>query len=331
MTELLYKRSKMKLLIIKTEKSPSHLLRDAHAEKVREVDPSIEVIMTSDAEEIKRHIVDADILACSPLVFPDISGAKNLKWIHSFSAGVDKILKPEVVNSDVLVTNSSGIHATPIAEHIIGFMLMFTRRFYDTFRAQQKKEWKRREDLTELRGKVVLIVGLGHIGTEAARLTHCFGAHVLAVDASKKDKPDFVEELKTPDALPKFFGKADFVALCLPYTKETNHFLDLEKMKQMKPSAVLINIGRGAVVHEQELIEALQSKVIAGAGLDVTETEPLPPESPLWEMENVLISPHHSGISEKYMDRAIEKLCLNLEAFLQGKPLPNLVDKKRGF
>lgn len=322
----------MKLLIIKTEKSPSHLFKNEHAEKVKEMDASVEVVVSSDKEEIARHLQGADILACSPLVFPDISGAKNLKWIHSFSAGVDKILKPEVVNSDILVTNSSGIHATPIAEHIIGFMLIFTRKFADTFRAQQAHAWKRREDLTELREKTLLVVGLGNIGTEAARLAHCFGMHVISVDTDReRDKPDFVEELGGPDALSAMLPRADFVALCLPYTKETHHFLDLEKCKQMKPTGVVINIGRGGVVHESELVEALGKGIIAGAGLDVTEQEPLGPESPLWDMENVVITPHHSGISGKYMDRAIEKLCLNLVAYLKGETMPNLVDKKLGY
>ena len=124
---------------------------------------------------------------------------------------------------------------------------------------------------------------------------------------------------------------ADFVVICLPLTKETHHLFSREKFNCMKPTAVLINIGRGAIVHEKELIEALENKVIAGAALDVQETEPLPPDSPLWDMENVVITPHHSGISEKYIGRAIDLFCLNLQAYVRGESLPSLVDKTAGY
>lgn len=321
----------MKILIIKSEGQPVRFLQDEHIAKIKEMDRDIEVVAVSDSQEIARHIADADILACSPRDFPPIENAKNLTWVHSFSAGVDRILTPKVKNSDIILSNSSGIHATPIAEHIIGFMLLFTRKFFDTFRKQQQKVWARNEDLTELRDKNVLILGLGRIGTEAARLASCFGARIRAIDIATKEKPEFVEELKTPDSLNALLPQADFVVLCLPYSKENYHFFDMEKMKQMKPSAVLINIGRGGVTHEQELIAALQDKTIAGAGLDVTEEEPLPPDSPLWDMKNVVLTPHHSGLSEKYMDRAIDSFCLNLRAFLSGKPLPNLVNKELGY
>ena len=321
----------MKILIIKSEGQPVRLLKDEHLAKIKQLDEGIEVAATFDEEEIAKHVIDADVVACSPRNFPSIEGAKNLKWVHSFSAGMDRILTPEMKNSDIILSNSSGIHATPIAEHIIGFMLIFTRGFFNTFRNQQKKVWQKNEELTELRDKVVLILGLGRIGTEAARLASCFGANVFAIDTSQKEKPDFVEDLKGPDSLSGMLGQADFVALCLPYTKENHHFFDGEKMKQMKSSAVLINIGRGGVVHEQELIDALRNKVIAGAGLDVTEEEPLSEDSPLWGMENVVLTPHHSGLSEKYMDRAIDRFCLNIQAFLKGERLPNLVDKELGY
>ena len=322
----------MKILIIKSERQPIRLLRDEHIAKIKQADKSIEVVATFEEKEIAQHVTDADVIVCSPRDFPSIETAKNLKWVHSFSAGMDRILTPQVKSSSIIVSNSSGIHATPIAEHIIGFMLVFTRRFFDTFRNQQKKVWERNDHLTELRDKNVLILGLGHIGTEAARLASCFGAHVFAIDSSTtKEKPEFVEDLKTSEHLDEMLAKADFVALCLPYTKENHHFFDMQKMKKMKSSAVVMNIGRGGVMHEQELIEALKKNIIGGAGLDVTEEEPLPETSPLWDMENVVITPHHSGLSEKYMDRAVDRFCLNLHAYLAGERLPNLVDKELGF
>ena len=324
----------MKLLLIKTEGMAPLALREEHIKKIQAVDTSIEIVAVgaSSQNEIERQLVDAEIIAGSPRVLPSsFKNARELKWIHSFSAGMERVLTPEVVSSQILVSNSSGIHAIPIAEHVLGFMLIFTRKFYDTFCKQQQKIWEKNQDITELRDKVVLIVGLGRIGLQAAKLVSCVGAKVIAVDQADKEKPKFVAELYSADQFGEALPKADFVVLCLPYTQETHHFFGMEKFRMMKNTAVLINIGRGGVVHEKELIEALQNKIIGGAALDVTEEEPLPPESPLWEMENVVITPHHSGWSEKYMDRAIDLFCIHLKAYLTGQPLPNLVDKEKGY
>ena len=244
---------------------------------------------------------------------------------------MDKILTSETRRLPVLISNSSGIHATPIAEHLIGFMLIFTRRFHLTFRNQLRRRWAPDDTITELRGKTVLVVGLGDIGVEAARLAHAFGARVLAIARTRRVKPDFVDELATGRSLDAMLSKADFVAICLPYTKETHHLFDMHRFKKMKRTAVLMNIGRGAIAQEKDLIRALQQKIIGGAALDVTEGEPLPKNSPLWSMQNVVITPHHSGWSEKYMDRAIELFCRNLQAYLRGRRLPTLVNKNLGY
>lgn len=323
----------MKILLIKTEGEIPLLIKDKHLKQIESISKKIKVVAVScfDEKEITKQIKNADIIAGVPFVIPPITSAKNLKWIHTFSAGVEKVLTDEIVKSKVIVTNSSGIHATPIAEHVLGFTLIFTRKFYDTFKKQKNKIWKSSEDLTELRGKTVLVVGLGHIGTEVARLAHCFGTRVIAVKNNINNKPDFVNKLYSSNQLEEAIPKADFVVICLPYTKDTHHLFDMKKFKLMKKSAVLINIGRGGVVHEKQLIEALNKKIVGGAALDVTEQEPLPKKSRLWEMEKVIITPHHSGWSEKYMDRGIDIFCHNLKAYLKNKPLPNLVDKKRGY
>ncbi|MBI2028708.1 MAG: D-2-hydroxyacid dehydrogenase, partial [Candidatus Levybacteria bacterium] len=318
------------------------LIRQRHIEKIKFVDKSIELteISSLDNKKLEKELSDSEVLAGISSITPSIKNAKNLKWIHVFSAGVEKILTPQVVKSKIIVSNSAGIHATPIAEHVIGFMLIFTKKFYETFQKQKKKIWEGNQDLSELKDKTVLIVGLGHIGEEVARLSHAFGANVVAVKKNLKnksrtksvrDKPNFVSKLYAIKQLNKVLPMADFVVLSLPITKETHHLFDMKKIKLMKKSGVLINIGRGGVVNEKELVKALASKIIAGAALDVTEEEPLPKQSRLWEMENVVITPHHSGWSERYMDRAIDIFVLNLKAYLRGKPLPNLVDKKRGY
>jgi len=323
----------MKILLIKTEGMKPILVKEKHLEKIMAVGKMVKLAAVSslDKKELEKHLMSADVIAGVPGFIPLISNAKNLKWIHTFSAGVEKVLTPEVVKSKIIVSNSSGIHAVPIAEHVLGFMLIFTRKFYDTFRKHQQKIWDKNQDLTELKDKTVLVVGLGNIGTQVARLASCFGANVIGIKQNIKDKPDFISNVYSGKELERVLPKADFVILSLPLTPQTKYLFNLKKFKSMKKSAIIINIGRGGLINEKDLIIALEKKLIAGAGLDVTEKEPLPQKSPLWGMENVVITPHHSGWSEKYMDRAIDLFCLNLKAYLANKPLPNLVDKKRGY
>jgi len=323
----------MKIVLIKTEGITPHTIRNKHLEKIRAIHKKLEVVGVSclNKAEIEKHVANADIIAGVPNVIPPIAKAKNIKWIHSFSAGMDKVLTPEIIKSRIIVSNSSGIHAVPIAEHVMGIMLIYVRKFYDSFRNQQGKIWSKNQDITEIRGKTILIVGLGRIGIEIARLASCFGANVIAIKRNIKNKPDFIERVYSINQLENILPYADFVILCLPLTPATHHVFNANKFSKMKKSAVIINIGRGKLIDEKALIEALDKKLIAGAGLDVTEEEPLPKESKLWEMENVIITPHHSGWSEKYMDRAIDLFCLNLKAHLRGENLPNLVDKTRGY
>jgi len=309
------------------------LVKEKHLEKITNIDKNIRVTAVSslDKQDIAKQLIDTDIIAGSPWVIPSIKAAKKLKWIHSFSAGVEKVLTPEVVKSKIMVSNSSGIHAVPIAEHVLGFILIFTRKFYDTFKKQLEKNWQRNQDLTELRDKTVLVVGLGNIGTQVARLASCFGAKVIGIKQNTNNKPDFVSKIYSINQIDKVLPIADFVVLSLPLTPQTKYLFDIDKFKKMKRSAVIINIGRGGLMNEKDLIKALNQKIIVGAALDVTEEEPLSQKSKLWEMKNVIITPHHSGWSEKYMDRAIDRFCINLKAYLTNKPLPNLVDKKRGY
>lgn len=311
-----------------------HEVRQKHIEKIQAVDASIEIatVLASETGETESQLADAEIVAGIPHALPDsFANAKKLKWIQTFSAGVDKVLTPEIKNSDILLSNIAGAQDTPIAEHILVFLLVSTKKFHIGFLHQQQKKWERDVGATELRGKVVLIVGLGNIGTEAARLLSCVGARIQAVDRAGAEQPDFVETLYGPDQWEQALPNADFVVSCVPHTDKTHHLFDKAKFGIMKNTAVFVNISRGEVVHEQELIEALKAGTIAGAALDVMEQEPLPKDSPLWDMENVVLTPHRAGHSEKYIDRAIDIFCENLQAYIKGQPLPNLVDKQKGY
>lgn len=321
----------MKILIVDRVRPGVRALTEAHLAEIKNTAPGAEVVATAEQQEVAMHLQDADVVVGYPATIPSVESGANLKWIHSFSAGMDRVLTPEVRASPLLLSNSSGIHATPIAEHIIGFLLLSTRKFPETFRAQTARIWEKRDDLTELRDKTILIAGVGDIGAEAARLAKCFGAHIIGVVRRRREMPECVDELITEEEMDAALARADFVVITLPYTQATHHRFSRTQFEAMKATAAIINIGRGAIIDEQALIEALNEKKIAGALLDVTEEEPLSSESPLWGMENVIITPHHSGFSEKYMDRAIERFCLNLKAFLEQKPLPNLVDKEAGY
>lgn len=323
----------MKILLIKNEGWTSLEIKKKHLDQIHSIDKSIKLVVVSSKKtnDIQRQLIDSDILAVNQSNFPDITNAKKLKWIQAFSAGTNKVFTPEVIKSDILVSNLAGLQDVSIAEHVLGFMLIFTRRFYDTFRNQQQKIWQASQNITELRGKTALIVGLGNIGSEIGKIASCLGTKVIGIKKNVKNKPSFVNMVYTIDKIDTILPLADFVILSLPLTKETYHLFNMQKFRKMKKTAVIINIGRGPVIHEEEMISALKQKIIGGAALDVTEIEPLPKKSPLWEMDNVIITPHHSGPTEKFMDRAVNIFCTNLKAYLKNKPLPNLVDKERGY
>jgi phosphoglycerate dehydrogenase-like enzyme len=327
-----------KLLVIAREqeklgsKPGPHTFKKSHEEALHKTfDGNLEVVIAT-PEEATQHFQDAEIVAAFPMRVPSLDQVPQAKWLHTFSAGVDKILTPELAASHVLLTNSSGIHATPIAEYIIGSCLMFARQFHVAIRNQLNHVWNKEEGgLSEMSGKTMLIIGLGEIGRETARLAHAFGMRVIGVSRSGKNKPTFVAQLETSEKLDALLPEADFVVITLPGTPETNKLFDNGKISRMKKSATLVNIGRGGIVDENALANALNGGEIAGAAFDVFETEPLPKDSPLWDIENMIITPHNSGLSEKYMDRAIELLIKNIHGYLKGEPLPNEVNKQLGY
>lgn len=261
-----------------------------------------------------------------------IARAPKLKWVQVMSAGVDRFLDDEFRQSSVMMTNVSGIHATPISEIVLGLMLMFVKQAPLCFQLKQEKQWQRFMP-TVLRAKTVGIVGLGSIGREVARLAKAFGMRVVATRRSAKRvmRARYVDILLPREQLPRLLSESDFVVLSLPFTSETNKLIGEKELRTMKPTAYLINIARGSIVDEEVLIRALNEHWIAGAGLDVFSTEPLPPDSRLWEFPNVIFSPHIAGGMEDYNIRATELFCENLRRYLGGKNLLNVIDKKKGY
>ena len=256
--------------------------------------------------------------------------APHLRWVQLTSAGMDRAARSGLVGSEFLLTSASGLHATPIGEYVLLVMLMFAKGAPKFVRAQERREWVRYMP-QELYGKTVGIVGLGHIGGEVARLAKAFGCRVIATRRSETAADERVDALVPPSELHRLLGESDYVVLSVPLTDETRRMIGEAELRAMKPSAVLINIARGAVVDEAALVRALKDGTIAGAGLDVFEREPLPPESELWDMENVVLSPHISGGTEIYNQRATGIFCENLRRYLVGEPLMNLADASRGY
>jgi len=261
-----------------------------------------------------------------------IARAPKLKWVQVMSAGVDRFLDNEFRQSSVMMTNVSGIHATPIGEIVLGIMLMFVKQAPLCFQLKQEKQWQRFMP-TVLRSKTVGIVGLGSIGREVARLAKAFGMRVVATRRSAKQvaSAKYVDIVLPREQLPRLLSESDFVVLSLPFTAETNKLIGEKELRTMKPTAYLINIARGSIVDEEALIRALNEHWIAGAGLDVFAIEPLPADSRLWELPNVIFSPHIAGGMEDYDIQATELFCENLRRYLSGKNLLNVINKKTGY
>jgi phosphoglycerate dehydrogenase-like enzyme len=315
-------------------------LWDASNERVAELGnlfPDIEFLNLADPQDLAKEIHDADAV-CSMRVTPQLfRAAQRLKWIHSLAAGVGGLMIPEVLAGDVLITNARGLFSTVIAEHALGVILSFSRRLPDSLRFQQQHHWAREElwalepKMGEISGKALGIVGYGSIGQAIAKRARAFGMTVLAVKKSLSTGTEFADRVFPLSHLHEVLRQSDFVVLALPHTPDTKQVMGRREFETMKPTAYLINVGRGKLIDEAALLQALQEKRLAGAALDVFETEPLLPDHPLWDAPNVLITPHSSGNFPEFWARSRDLIAENIRLFREGKPLKNLVDKKRGY
>lgn len=267
--------------------------------------------------------------------FPDVpmsvvASSKTLRLMHVQSTGVDRFA-PHLVDSQVILTNSRGVHAKPVAEHAVALMMALAYNFRSHTKMQEKRLW---EDpgIERLEGKVAGLLGLGAIGKEIARKCKAFDMEVIGIRRDpSQPAPAFVDRVYGMDGLMEVMAESDVVLCSLPLTRETQGCLKYEHFAAMKPTAFFVNVGRGPVVDEAGLIRALREGRPRGTGLDVFETEPLPQDSPLWEMENVVITPHSGGKSPENRRRSLAILIENLRRMKEGRPLINVVDKKRGY
>lgn len=256
----------------------------------------------------------------------------RLKWVHVMQAGVENMPHQSLIERNIPVTNVKGIHTVPMSEYAISVMLQIVRKGYVFYDAQKRKQWDHTTTVDVLSGKTVGILGLGAIGSEIAKKAKCFGMRVIALKRNPAPKQSEVDEIILLDQKERIFRESDFLIVLLPHTTETNHFVDADELALMKPTAHLINMGRGQVINEEALIESLQNERIAGAVLDVFSEEPLPETHPFWEMENVTITPHVSGDRyPTYMEQAVDILMQNLQRFSKNEPLVNVVDLTSGY
>jgi phosphoglycerate dehydrogenase-like enzyme len=305
-------------------------LSQRHIDWVHNIVPDANIITCEDSE-LGQHLPTADILIAWGFINIDehLPNAPRLRWIHALSAGVEKILSPTVANAPIQLTNVRGIHGIPMSEHVFGMMLAFSRSIAGFARQQQDAVWKRLS-LTELYNKTLCIVGLGSIGREIAKRAKAFNMRIVATKQTMTQEL-FVDELCPPSELDRLLGEADYVVLTVPETPDTVGLFSYERICRMKESAVLINVARGTVVSAEGLAQALTEKKIAGAALDVFVSEPLSESSPLWKMDNVLITPHCAAVSPLYLDRAMQCFCENLSLYMNNKAMMNVIDKERGY
>ena len=286
------------------------------------------------AAELREAIRDAEILLGWDFraqavreAWPEV---RRLRWVHWGGAGVDALLFPELVESGVTVTNSRGVFDRPMAEYVLGLIIAFTKHFPETWSLQWERRWHHR--LTDtLQGKEVLVVGAGSIGRTIARLCAGVGMRVSGVGRSARATDRDFECIYACESMGKALPKADFVVVAAPLTSQTRGLFSSEQFRLMKPTARLVNVGRGAIVDEEALTAALRANEIAGAALDVFEAEPLPEKSPLWSMPNVIVSPHMSGDFYAYADALAEVFLENYRRYRAGERLLNLIDKRLGF
>lgn len=331
--------------VLVTMPFPENLLN-----KLRAVSPDIQVkqYVGPNGRYPEDHATTAEIIYTLGSL-PRLEVAPNLRWVQLHSAGVNHISNNPIWHSDILLTSASGIHAPNMAQYALAQILAWAQRMPTWFKVKNEGSWpnNRWENYlpTELRGQTLGIAGYGSIGRELARLAACFGMTILAAKRDARHITDngyilpstgdpqgsLPHRIYPGEATRSMVAECDFVVNTLPDTEKTHHLFNEDIFRAMKPSAFFINVGRGGTVNEKDLIRALKKGWIGGAGLDVFEEEPLPNDSPLWRLENVILTPHVSGFTPRYDERATDLFAENLRRYLHGKPLLNLVSRETGY
>ena len=323
----------MKLLIVLQHRFALWNAPPWFVEKLRREFPHIDIIHLASYERVEDHLRDAEVVVTWSLRPDQFAVARKLRWIHSPAAAVHQLMFPELVNSDVLLTNARDVHAPVVAEHVIALLFAVAKKIPEAVRLQEKHIWgKDKLKPSELSGAVLGLVGLGSIGREVTKRASALGMRVVAVRKTTGNvSVNGVERVFPASELDQMLGAADYVVIAAPRTRETEKLFDEQRIAKLKPGACLINVSRGALVDEVALANALRSNRLAAAALDVFAEEPLPSDSPLWDLENLLITPHTAAVTDKLWERHYALVRENLRRYLAGDSLLGLVDKQKGY
>ena len=327
-----------RLIIYLPHHQPIWRLPEGYLETIRRrAMKTFEIDIPMNEEAFVGVLPGAEVLFAWGIARRHVDKADALRWLHTPLAGVDRVLNPELLKSPIRITSSRGVNSVAVAEHTLGLILSMTRGIAEAVRAQGESRWAqqdlfgRKPPLLEVRGKVLGILGLGDIGRELAARARALGMVVWGLARTPRPKPDDVDRLLPAGKEDALIRESDVLVLAVPLTRLTQGMIGERQLKRMKHTAYLVNIGRGELVQESALVRALREGWIAGAGLDVYATEPLPPGSPLWRIPQIVLTPHIAGTHPQYMERSAEIFMKNLKLYLAGKPLINEVDKQAGY
>jgi phosphoglycerate dehydrogenase-like enzyme len=327
----------MKLLIALYHRFELWQMPAWFSERLHREFSQLEVVHLPNYERVTEEVADADIAISWSLRGEQIKAAKKLRWIHSTAAAVHQLMTPELRASDIVVTNARDVHGPVVAEHAIALAFALAKRLPQAVKHQQQKHWAQndlwnaRPHPRELSGATMTIIGMGGIGRPLAKLAKSVGMRVVGVREYPDHGREGADVIYGFGELDRALREGDFVVLAVPVTPKTHRLMNAERLAQLKPDAYLVNVGRGVLIDEDALVDALTRENFAGAALDVTTEEPLPPESPLWQMDNVLITPHIAGLTERMWERHYAHYSENLRRYLADEPLLWVVDKQRGY
>jgi phosphoglycerate dehydrogenase-like enzyme len=328
----------MKLLIVVHHRFELWQVPQWFSQRLAQDFPTLEIAHRNSYEGIDDDLRSAEIIFTISLRPEQLAHTRNLRWVHAPSAAVHQLLSPELVNSDVVLTNSREVHGPVVAEHVMGLIFALAKKIPQAVALQhkhlwgQESMWRAGVRPRELAGATLGLIGVGSIGRRVAEMGSALGMRVIAVrEHLEKGTPPGVQAIFAPSSIDDMLRQSDYVVLAAPLVGSTRGLIDAGRLSAMKPEACLINVGRGPQVDEAALVEALRSRQIAGAALDVFECEPLPAESLLWDLDNLLITPHNGSITEKLWHRHYEQFSANLRRYIAGEPLRFVVDKQKGY
>ena len=327
----------MKLLITLYHRFDLWNAPDWLAERIRSDFPKVSVVQLPNYERLTEEIADAEIFFGWSLRAEQLAQAKKLRWIHSTAAAVHQLMIPELRDTSIVVTNARDTHGPVVAEHAMALIFALAKRLPSAMRFQhqhvwgQSQLWHQTPPPRELAGATLLVLGLGSIGQGIAQSARALGMHVIGVREHPQKGSGDAHEVHAITQIDELLPRADYVVIAAPLTDVTRNLFDAPRLARMRRDAYLINVARGPTVDEAALAQALKNKQIAGAALDVFAAEPLTADSPLWDLENLLITPHSAALSERMWQRHYALMSENLRRYLSGKPLLNVVDKKKGY